>query len=79
MNPSIYSTYGVFERDFFQSRSENEIRQIFDSIGFAMTNDAFQEVWQAAKELSENGEVGLQTSCSDSQYIIALSFRIQGE
>ena len=40
-----------------------------------MTNDAFQEVWQAAKELSDNGEVWLQNSISDPQYIIGLSFR----
>jgi len=60
MNPSIFSNHGVFERDFFKSRSENEIRQIFDSIGFAMTSDAFHEVWQAARELSETGEVSVE-------------------
>ena len=59
INPSIYSNHGVYERDFFKSRNENEIRQIFDSIGFAMTDNTFQEVWQVARDRSKYGEVRL--------------------
>ncbi|XP_065052077.1 EF-hand domain-containing family member B-like [Rhopilema esculentum] len=61
INPSIYSNHGVFERDFFQNRDENEIRQIFDSIGFALTNDDFQKVWETARENSDNGKVSVET------------------
>ena len=57
MNPSIYSNHGVHERDFFKARDESEIRQIFDSVGFAMTNDTFQELWQTTRDRNDNGEV----------------------
>lgn len=61
VNPSVYSNKGVYEKDFFQSRSQGEIRCIFDSIGVEMENDVFQALWEKAREQNASGEVSVET------------------
>eukprot|EP00794_Sanderia_malayensis_P017678 gene17678-19442_t len=60
-NLSIYSNHGIYERDFFQPRDQNEIRRIFDSVGYGMTNETFQQLWSCAREKSNSGEVSVET------------------
>ena len=48
---------GVFERDFFQHRGAEEVREVFQKIGVEMPDQAFQEVWQEAQRRDPRGEV----------------------
>jgi len=60
LNPSIYSNHGVFEKDFFASRDETDVRRVFDSIGVEMTNETFQELWEKARQMHPDGEVSVE-------------------
>ncbi|XP_071822660.1 EF-hand domain-containing family member B-like [Apostichopus japonicus] len=53
INPSIYSNRGVYEKDFFQPRSQEQIQTIFKNVGTEMDNETFQKIWQLA---AENGD-----------------------
>lgn len=57
MNPSVFSNHGVHERDFFQSRDQSEVRRIFDSVGYEISNDVFQKLWESAREQNPDGKV----------------------
>lgn len=57
INPSVYSNLGIFEDDFFKSRTQEEIRGIFDNIGVGMSHETFLRVWSEAEKLGSNGQV----------------------
>lgn len=61
INPSIYSNHGVYEKDFFSSRDQYEIRRIFDGIGVEMTSDAFEKIWEEASTRHPTGLVSIET------------------
>ncbi|CAK8681440.1 unnamed protein product [Clavelina lepadiformis] len=48
VNPSMYTRHGVYERDFFEPRSREEIRTIFEEIGVEMSEEAFEKIWGLA-------------------------------
>ena len=47
----------MFERDFFQRRSPEEVKEVFQKIGVEMADQVFQEVWQEAERRDPQGEV----------------------
>ena len=57
--PSVYSNRGVHERDFFVSRSEDEIKKIFTNIGVEMEDKVFEELWKRALQLG-GGQVSVE-------------------
>ena len=57
--PSIYSTRGVHEIDFFIPRTQEEILRIFTSIGVEMEEKVFEELWKRAMELGK-GQVSVE-------------------
>jgi len=59
ISPSIYSKYGLTERDFFMARSPEEIKQIFTAIGVQLEEKTFLEVWKRAQE--KYNEVSIET------------------
>ncbi|XP_071791853.1 EF-hand domain-containing family member B-like [Asterias amurensis] len=61
MNPSMYSNRGVYEKDFFQARPQNQIKDIFTSVGVQMDNDTFQKLWNVASTRSDNGQVSVES------------------
>eukprot|EP00118_Oscarella_pearsei_P004229 m.17710 g.17710 ORF g.17710 m.17710 type:complete len:550 (+) comp27541_c0_seq1:45-1694(+) len=70
VNPSVYSNYGVYERDFFEQRNPSEIKTVFTNIGVEMTEDVFQELWKRAAERDPNGLVSVEsfrTTMEESQ------------
>uniref|UniRef100_UPI00398EBD57 EF-hand domain-containing family member B isoform X2 n=1 Tax=Pristiophorus japonicus TaxID=55135 RepID=UPI00398EBD57 len=61
LNPSIFAQRGVFEKDMFIDRSQDEIKQIFCKAGVDMSRDTFEEVWKLAAMKHPKGEVCVET------------------
>ncbi|XP_075403288.1 EF-hand domain-containing family member B [Tenrec ecaudatus] len=59
--PTIFSQKGVFERDFFKSRSREEIAQILCNIGVKLSNEEFENVWNLASQKHRSGEVCVES------------------
>jgi len=50
LSPSIFTTKGVFEQDFFEPRSKDTIKQLFSAIGVKMGEESWEECWTRALE-----------------------------
>jgi hypothetical protein len=61
VNPNIYSNVGVYEQDFFQARSQEQVKGIMEKIGVKMTPEVFQELWQRAAMNDPNGLVSVES------------------
>ncbi|XP_039252366.2 EF-hand domain-containing family member B-like [Styela clava] len=63
ISPSMYSQRGVYETDFFQPRSREELRRIFANIGVEITAEMFEKLWNAAQHRDPRGkgEVSVET------------------
>lgn len=48
LNPSIYSSHGLTEKDFFQSRPKEHIKRIFDKMGMNLSEQDFESIWGRA-------------------------------
>ncbi|XP_057595947.1 EF-hand domain-containing family member B [Hippopotamus amphibius kiboko] len=55
--PTIFGQKGVFERDFFKTRSKKEIAEILRNIGVKLSEDEFENVWNLASKKHHRGEV----------------------
>uniref|UniRef100_A0A8D0X2G8 EFHB C-terminal EF-hand domain-containing protein n=1 Tax=Sus scrofa TaxID=9823 RepID=A0A8D0X2G8_PIG len=55
--PTIFGQKGVFERDFFKTRSKKEIAEILCNIGVNLSEDEFENVWNLASKKHHRGEV----------------------
>ncbi|KAM5232220.1 EF-hand domain-containing family member B isoform 2-T2 [Hipposideros larvatus] len=55
--PTIFGQKGVYERDFFKTRSKQEIAEILCSIGVKLSEEEFENVWKLASEKHHRGEV----------------------
>ncbi|XP_018316698.1 EF-hand domain-containing family member B [Mycetomoellerius zeteki] len=45
-SPSIFTRYGLTHIDFFKMRDKEEIRSIFENIGFEFPEESFDTLWQ---------------------------------
>lgn len=57
--PSLYSSRGIYEKDFFVARSKENIMELFKNIDVEMDDAAFEYVWQRAEALSD-GKVSIE-------------------
>ncbi|KAM4882435.1 EF-hand domain-containing family member B [Thomomys bottae] len=57
IHPSIFAQKGVYERDFFQIRSKEEIEKILCNIGVQLSEEEFENVWNLASKKHHRGEV----------------------
>ncbi|XP_058146713.1 EF-hand domain-containing family member B isoform X2 [Dasypus novemcinctus] len=57
LHPTIFSQKGVFERDFFKTRSKEEIAQLLCNIGVQLSDEEFENVWDLASRKHHSGEV----------------------
>ncbi|XP_059777929.1 EF-hand domain-containing family member B [Balaenoptera ricei] len=57
LHPTIFGQKGLFERDFFKTRSKKEIAEILCNIGVKLSEDEFENVWNLASEKHHRGEV----------------------
>ncbi|XP_071630672.1 EF-hand domain-containing family member B isoform X2 [Temnothorax longispinosus] len=49
ISPSIFTRYGLTHIDFFKTRDKEEIRSIFENIGFEFPEDSFDTLWQEGR------------------------------
>ncbi|KAM9187410.1 EF-hand domain-containing family member B [Dugong dugon] len=61
LHPTIFSQKGVFERDFFKTRSKEEIAQILCNIGIKLSVEEFENVWNLASKKHQSGEVCVES------------------
>ncbi|CAN0385753.1 unnamed protein product [Ascophyllum nodosum] len=52
VNPSHFSSLGIEDDEFFKSRGKNEIREIFESIGYSFSQEVFDSLWANVREKS---------------------------
>uniref|UniRef100_A0A8D2JSF8 EF-hand domain family member B n=1 Tax=Sciurus vulgaris TaxID=55149 RepID=A0A8D2JSF8_SCIVU len=57
LHPTIFAQKGVFERDFFKTRSKEEIAEILCNIGVKLSEEEFENVWTLASKKHHRGEV----------------------
>nr|XP_035133741.1 EF-hand domain-containing family member B isoform X3 [Callithrix jacchus] len=55
--PTIFAHKGVFERDFFKTRSKEEIAEILCNIGVKLSGEEFENIWNLASKKHHRGEV----------------------
>ncbi|XP_066101621.1 EF-hand domain-containing family member B [Saccopteryx bilineata] len=60
LHPTIFSQKGVYERDFFQTRSKKEIAEILCNIGVKLSDEEFENVWNLASKKHHRGEVCIE-------------------
>lgn len=61
VNPSIYSTHGVFEKDFLLPRPKDEIRKVFANIGMNMDYSMFDNLYGIAAARHPKGLVSVES------------------
>ncbi|XP_032187924.1 EF-hand domain-containing family member B isoform X2 [Mustela erminea] len=61
LHPTIFGQKGVFERDFFKTRSKKEIAEILCNIGVKLSDEEFENVWNLASKKHHRGEVCVET------------------
>uniref|UniRef100_A0A5F9D758 EF-hand domain family member B n=1 Tax=Oryctolagus cuniculus TaxID=9986 RepID=A0A5F9D758_RABIT len=61
LQPTIFAQKGVFERDFFKTRSKEEIAKILCNIGVKLSEEEFENVWDLASKKHHRGEVCVET------------------
>ena len=72
--PSNYSELGIEEKDFRRLRSRDEIRQMFEAIGFSYKIGKFNAMYNKAKEIGEAQDD--RVSVRDFQIAISLLHNI---
>ncbi|EGI59815.1 EF-hand domain-containing family member B [Acromyrmex echinatior] len=59
ISPSIFTRYGLTHIDFFKIRDKEEIRSIFENIGFEFPEESFDTLWQK----------GMRKDCTDGMCV----------
>ncbi|XP_055985281.1 EF-hand domain-containing family member B [Sorex fumeus] len=59
--PNIFGKKGIYERDFFKTRSKKEIADILCNIGVKLSDEEFENVWDLASKKHHRGEVCVET------------------
>merc|ERR1712168_1297403 len=62
LSPSIFTTRGVFESDFFEPRDKHEIKQLFTTIGVKMDNESWENCWNKAIEYQKSYNNGAKNT-----------------
>jgi len=62
LSPSIFTTHGVFESDFFEPRDKHEIKQLFTTIGVKMDNESWENCWNKAIEYQKSYNNGAKNT-----------------
>ena len=58
--PSIYANHGVFEADFFEPRTKEQLYAIFEGMDIKIPEDVFEELWEEAVRMDNKGEVRIK-------------------
>ncbi|KAL6448220.1 hypothetical protein ACFW04_000307 [Cataglyphis niger] len=61
ISPNIFTKYGLTHIDLFKTRDKNEIREIFENVGFEFPEDSFDTLWQEGQQKDCTGGVCVET------------------
>ena len=61
LNPSIYTSYGLMERDFFQVRPKDHIKQIFAAMKLGLSDEEFDKIYSESAGLDPDGNVSVDS------------------
>ncbi|XP_011702424.1 PREDICTED: EF-hand domain-containing family member B-like isoform X2 [Wasmannia auropunctata] len=61
ISPSIFTRYGLTHIDFFKTHDKEEIRSIFENIGFEFPENSFDTLWQEGMRKDCTGGVCVET------------------
>nr|XP_033786560.1 EF-hand domain-containing family member B isoform X2 [Geotrypetes seraphini] len=75
LSPSVFSQKGIHESDFFESRSKEEVAEIFRNVGVNIPDDTFETVWKLAAQRHPKREVCVETFRNVLDEIQASSLR----
>merc|ERR1712159_604145 len=53
LSPSIFTTHGVYENDFFEPRDKSTIIRIFKAIGVKMSDESWDRCWEKGCEIQK--------------------------
>ncbi|XP_060518059.1 EF-hand domain-containing family member B-like [Cylas formicarius] len=73
LSPSIYTKFGLTYRDFFEPRSSDLLKNLFEKVGYQFHDDSFNVLWSAG--VAEDG-TGLV--CVDTFKTLLDSRRLEG-
>ncbi|KAJ8958834.1 hypothetical protein NQ318_019596 [Aromia moschata] len=59
--PSIYTNYGLTHRDFFEPRSREAMRGLFEKVGYNFPGNTFEKLWKEGVERDKTGCVCINT------------------
>jgi len=54
ISPSICETFGIYQSDLYQKRSQGEILALFEKIGSNVTKDDLEKIWSTVADDEEN-------------------------
>ncbi|CAL1684966.1 unnamed protein product [Lasius platythorax] len=61
ISPSIFTRYGLTHIDLFKTRDREEMREIFENVGFEFPEDSFDAFWQEGQRKDCTGGVCVET------------------
>merc|ERR1711916_140569 len=61
INGDVYARAGVYAQDKLRTRSRDELRSIFESIGIKLADDVFETVWTKAQSWDAAGNVSVDS------------------
>ncbi|XP_014489213.1 PREDICTED: EF-hand domain-containing family member B-like [Dinoponera quadriceps] len=59
--PDIFTKHGLTRTDLFMARNKEEIRSIFEDVGFKFPKNSFDSLWQEALLKDRTGGVCVET------------------
>ncbi len=60
VSPSVFTQHGVYEKDVLKPRSKEELRVIFKNIGYDLTNELFDSLWNSIESKNPYGVVSVE-------------------
>ena len=61
INPSIYTSHGLVEKDFFQVRSKDDVKAVFGAMKLDLSDKEFDAIYSTAAALNEEGGVSVDS------------------
>ena len=61
INPSIYTSHGLMEKDFFLVRSKDDIKSVFEAMKLGLSDNEFDTVYNKAGEMNEDKAVSVDS------------------
>ncbi len=60
VSPSVFTQHGVFEKDVLKPRSKDELRVIFKNVGYNLSDDLFEKIFNSVGSQNPYGVVSVE-------------------